>query len=121
MNNIIKEQLKLLTKNLEYQVDDVESNTLPDSFSNITFKKNTSQTSECLDRMVVFQDYIVHPYDGFDFHTKFNNDVPPPENVMYGYIEKETEKMYFFNLTSSDKTKHWRGWCPRKSCSVEIK
>lgn len=120
MNKIIAEQLNML-KNLEFQVDGIPSKEFPDSFSEVTFIKNGTQLADTSDKIVTFADYIINPYEGFDFHKKFNHDVPPPEQLMYGIIEKETEKMYYFNLKNSDGTKHWMGWCPKKSCKVTVK
>lgn len=68
---------------------------------------------------VIFADYIIKPFEGFDFHTKFNNNIAPPENIMYGEIIQTTEKMYKFKLKTSDGSKHWEGWCPKKSCRLE--
>lgn len=122
MNNIIIEQLNMLkNQNLDFQIDGKLSKEFPDFFSEVTFKRNGNQLVDTSNKIVTFMDYIVKPYEGFDFHKKFNNDVPPPEKVMVGIIEKETERMYYFNLRSEDGTKQWRGWCPRKSCSVTVK
>ncbi len=68
---------------------------------------------------VAFEKYFVDGYSGFDFHDKFNNGISPPEYVMYGKIERETEKMYVLDLISEDGTKKWHGWCPKKCCKIE--
>lgn len=116
MNKTILTQLNML-KTLEFQVDGKSSKEIPESFSNIVFLKNGNKKliSEIT---VVFKDYIVKPYQGFDFHDKFNKGVPPPEKIMFGCILKETEKMYFLKLRTKDNSKTWSGWCPRKSLEI---
>ena len=67
---------------------------------------------------VTFEDYIIKPFEGFDFHQKFNNNQPPTDKIMYGNIIKETEKMFYFDIHSELKERQWQGWCPKKSCKV---
>ena len=118
MNKIILDQLNMLT-NLEFLIDGQPAREFPDSFSNITFKKNGTQLTDTSDKIVTFSHYIIKPFEGFDFHKKFNGDVPPPEELMYGIIEKETDKMYYLNLRTADGQKRWKCWCPKKSCKIQ--
>ena len=106
-----------MLKTLEFQVDGKASKDFPESFSEIVFKKSSVEMVDKSVKTVVFEDYIGKPFDGFDFHKKFNKDVPPPEKVMEGIILKETEKMYYFKLKSVSG-KVWQGWCPKKSCKL---
>ena len=63
-------------------------------------------------------DYIVKPYEGFDFHDKFNGGLPPYQKVMYGKIIKETDKMYQLVARTADGFKIWAGWVPKKSMRI---
>ena len=67
---------------------------------------------------VTFEDYMVHPFKGFDFNDRFNFGIPPFERVMYGKIVEQTEKMYKFELHTEQSLEKWVGWCPKKSCKV---
>lgn len=118
MNKAIKEQLEML-KNLEFQVDGKPSSDFPDSFSNITFYKSNRKIEDNSEKTFVFADYIVTPFEGFDFHKKFNKDVPPPEKVMVGVIVRETDKMYYLKVRNSTNSSYWEGWCPKKSCTIQ--
>lgn len=120
MNKAVIEQLQML-KNLEFQVDGKPSKEFPDSFSEVVFKRSGIQLADTSDKIFSFKDYIVTPFEGFDFHDKFNKGVAPPELVMYGIIEKETEKMYFISVKNADGTKRWKGWVPKKSVTVTVK
>lgn len=115
MNKVIMDQLEML-KTLEFQVDGKPSKDFPESFSEIVFLKNGKQLTNQLENTFKFENYIVKPFQGFDFHDKFNKGIAPPEIVMSGYIDRETEKMYYLKLHSLDKI--WEGWCPKKSVTI---
>ena len=114
MNKVLLEQLNML-KTLEFQVDGESLKDFPESFSEVTFFKSDKNLSDCSEKIFKFEDYIIKPYNGFDYHDKFNKGVPPPEKVMQGCIIKETEKMYYLRLHSTFSNKTWEGWCPKKS------
>jgi hypothetical protein len=114
MNKVLLEQLNML-KTLEFQVDGESLKDFPESFSEVTFFKSDKNLSDCSEKIFKFEDYIIKPYNGFDYHDKFNKGVPPPEKVMQGCIVKETEKMYYLRLHSTFNNKTWEGWCPKKS------
>lgn len=117
MNKVILDQLDML-KTLEFQVDGKPSKDFPESFSEIVFSKSGKNLIDVTEKTFSFEKYIVQPYEGFDFHDKFNKGVAPPEQVMQGYVVKETEKMYYLKLHSSLSNKIWEGWCPKKSVKV---
>jgi hypothetical protein len=117
VNKIILEQLDML-KTLEFQVDGKPSKDFPESFSEIVFSKSGVKLLDVSEKTFSFEKYIVQPYEGFDFHDKFNKGVAPPEQVMMGCVVKETEKMYYLKLHSSYSDKTWEGWCPKKSVKV---
>ena len=119
MNKLILEQLQML-KNLEFQVDGKPSKEFPDSFSKVLFKHTgNEELKDSSDKIIVFADYMVNPYEGFDFHKKFNSNNPPPEVVMYGVVLRETEKMYYLKLRTKDGQKSWLGWSPKKSVRIQ--
>ena len=117
MNKTIFEQLDML-KTLEFQVDGNPSKDFPESFSEIVFFKSGKNLEDVSEKTFSFESYIVKPYAGFDFHDKFNKGIAPPEQVMNGFIVKETEKMYYLKLHSNLTNKIWEGWCPKKSVKV---
>ena len=119
MNKIILDQLNALKKTLEFQVDGKPSKDFPEFFSEVTFLKSGSDLVDTRDKTFIFEDYIIRPFEGFDFHDKFNNGIAPPEKVMVGKIIKETEKMYFIEAESLFDIKTWKGWVPKKSVKID--
>lgn len=117
MNKTILEQLDML-KTLEFQVDGKPSKDFPESFSEIVFFKSGKNLEDVSEKTFSFENYIIKPYAGFDFHDKFNKGIAPPEQVMNGFIVKETEKMYYLKLHSNLTNKIWEGWCPKKSVKI---
>jgi hypothetical protein len=116
MNDILRKQLDLLVDR-EKIIDGKSEKEIPDSFSEIVFKKQITVKSN-FEIKVIFADYIVKPFPGFDFHDKFNGGIAPPNKKMFGKIIKETEKMYKFDLQSESGSNHWIGWTPKKSVEV---
>lgn len=88
---------------------------VPDYFKEVIIPKSATLPMTV---KVEFADYIVKPFDGFDFHDKWNNGIPPFGKVMYGDILKETDGMWYFELHPLSNFNTWRGWCPKKSCTV---
>ena len=117
MNNTIKQQLEML-KTLEFEVDGVSVKDIPESFSEIVFKSTQKEIKVDMEKTFIFEDYMIKPFKGFDFHDKFNQGVPPPEKTMKGIILKETEKMYYVKLSSYTSNATWIGWTPKKSVRV---
>lgn len=120
MNNTIKQQLDML-KTLEFQVDGKPSKDFPEFFNEVIFKKNIADIKlyDTSEKQIVFKDYFIHPFEGFDFHQKFNKGAEPPTDaVMYGTILKETDKMFYLKVHTFDAKKFWEGWCPKKSCTI---
>lgn len=119
MNKIIKEQLERL-KEYVCEVDGKFTSQITDDFTTVKFRDAKAAkvfTPSANHITVVFQDYIITPYAGFDLHTKFNGGVAPPSKQMTGSVLKETEKMLYLNLVDSSGAV-WVGWCPKKSCSI---
>lgn len=116
MNKILKEQLKKLTT-AHFEVDGKTEKDFPESFSEVLFFKKSKIDANML--KVIFEDYIIDPFPGFDFHSKWNNNIKPYSKIMYGKIVDETKGMYKFELHSESSDKIWIGWCPKKSCTIE--
>lgn len=114
-HKFIHEQLSKLSQ-IRHCVDGVEQSGFPEEFNNVIFYKNTSSNGDKV--RVTFMDYIIKPFEGFDFHEKWNNNIPPPSKVMFGEIVEERERMYKFKLHPPTSPAIWEGWCPKKSCTV---
>ena len=117
MNNVLLDQLnRLIDNGRKAKIGGKYIDTIPETMDAVVFEgKEAPAVKEV---RVIFEDYFVHPYKGFDFHTSLNQ-TPPPEKVMYGQIVRETEKMYAFSLHPEDSLELWVGKCPKKSCRVE--
>ena len=110
-----------MTETLKNELDKLSSLNPITKGDSIFFKKvGQTVTTTSQQYRVIFADYIVKPFEGFDFHTKFNNDIAPPTTIMVGTIEQSTDKMYKFKLSTLDGLKTWEGWCPKKSCRLEL-
>lgn len=111
-------QLKKLS-NQRYSVNN-SSNSLDEYFTEVVFNKkgNDNDGNNGMVK-IVFEDYIITPFNGFDFHDKWNNGVAPYSRVMYGKIVQETKGMYKFEAHSESSDKEWVGWCPKKSCTIK--
>lgn len=146
MNKAIIEQLNML-KTLEFQVDGKPSKDFPESFSEVVFKKNSTNIVDTSMQLFNFADYMVKPFDGFDFHKNFNKGSITPLKFMQGQIMRETDKMYYIKARGySLPTKvcghcleqgnfdtvcnnckqqmpiienvYWEGWSPKKACKI---
>lgn len=114
-SKFLKEQLDKIAKDgIEFDVDGVNADSIPDTFDTITFHKNNNEAI-C---KVTFSEYIVHPFEGFDLHDKWNNGIAPIQSTMYGDVIEETEKMYHLKVYDEQFENVWLGWCPKKSCVV---
>lgn len=117
MTEILKNQLDRL-RDFKHSVDGVDTAEFPDNFSEIVFYADKSGRSNTPKIKVVFESYVVNPFDGFDLHDKFNNGQPPYDRVMYGEIVKETPKMYLLRVFTETTGKEWTGWCYKKCCQI---
>lgn len=120
MNPLIKQQLNRLAVVYRATADGVFTQTIPDTAKKVIFLSANTQSESKPKYRVTFESYFVMGFPGFDFHEKFNKGVAPPSVVMYGEIVRETEKMYYFKLKGETGTVHWEGYCPKKSCKVQL-
>lgn len=107
MSEIINKQIEQLLK-LNHEVCD----------DGIIFKRKNVVTPH-REKTVVFENYIINPFPGFDLHEKWNNGIAPPSKIMYGDILKETTGMYYLSLHTETDNQSWQGWCPKKSCHIK--
>lgn len=108
MDKILQQQLSILKSKFRFeQTEDGAILFVHDG-------QNSPQST----KKVVFEDYFITGFPGFNFHDKYNNGVAPPSRVMYGDIIKETEKMYQVRVHTSSSDKSWTGWVPKKSCTI---
>jgi hypothetical protein len=114
MDDIVRNQLDMVS-NMKFTVDNDSEKGLNEPFSEVVFNK-VSVSKDSI--KVIFEDYFINPYPGFDFHERFHNKTPPYAQIMYGKIEKETDKMYYFKVHSDVSSRIWEGYCPKKSCKV---
>ena len=111
-NNQINQLIRKYPYTIERESEDENSPVV-----SVTFYRNENLQEES-EIKVVFQDYFITGFPGFDFHTKYNNNIAPYERIMYGKIIDEKTNMYKFDLHNEACTKHWVGWCPKKSCTI---
>ena len=145
MHKILTEQLDLL-KMYKFTVDGKISTEIPDDFDSIIFYK-TGNSPTMQEKQIIFKDYMVKPFTGFDFNVKFNKGINPPLLVMFGEVIKESDKMYYIKVHAKEmlttacthcftpgtvnllcdnckqlfkdiNTIHWEGWVPKKSCTI---
>ena len=118
LNKTILEQLNLL-KELNFNIDGIDTDVIPSDFSKIVFYKSDKQLNSLIGSNVtiVFEKYILKSYMD-DFHNKFNNGCRPTQLIMHGKILKETEKMYYIDVVDNKNESNFVGWIPKKSMRV---
>ncbi|WP_300924666.1 hypothetical protein [uncultured Clostridium sp.] len=99
MNEYIEEQLKK-TKTVSFYNKDGKQITL-DNLKDKTYliikQKDFSNKQEDL-LLFTFEDYLIKPFNGFDFHEKFNRGINIPLKVMQGRILRTVGKMYYIKV-----------------------
>lgn len=108
----------MMSKIIDEQLDKLKNYAQTKDGDSIIFHRKNSYNCK-KEKAVVFEDYILHPFPGFDLHEKWNNGIAPPERTMYGDILKETTGMYLMSLHTETSGKSWTGWCPKKSCRIK--
>ena len=113
--SVLKKQLQMLS-NYKALVDSDQNKCILDAEDSIIFYKQEKSNNNI---KIIFENYFIYPFEGFDFHDKYNKGIPPYSKEMVGKILKETEKMYYFKGHSLTDPKIWEGWVPKKSCIVK--
>ena len=99
MNEYIKEQLKKTKAASFYDKNgkQISLNNLNDQTVLIIKQKDYDSKKEDL-MLFTFEDYLVKPFENFDFHIKFNKGINIPLTVMQGRIIRTVGKMYYVKL-----------------------
>ena len=115
MNELIKKELQnckvALIPNLD---DDATLLLIPKGTRNCTeivFEKGKFYK-------VRFANYIVHPYEGFNLHIQWNNNIPPKEDIMNVEVLEIMGKMIKLNCTGCEHNSVWVGWVPISSVTI---
>lgn len=64
---------------------------------------------------IIVEDYIVHPFDGFDLHTQWNGGKVPTDNCMNIEVLEVMGKMVKVHSCGVNDRSIWIGWLPSKS------
>lgn len=99
MNELIKEQL-LKTKCVSFY--DKEGQQVPfneiDKQDTLIVKPKKPRASSDSLLLFTFEDYLIKPFSGFDFHERFNKGINIPLKVMQGKIIRTIGKMYYIKV-----------------------
>ena len=83
MNEILKQQImQILKTGARFKVNGVLERDFPESFSSVVFMREEHHKEEN-EIKVIFENYFITGFPGFDFHDKWNNGVAPYDKVMY--------------------------------------
>lgn len=94
----------------------------------ITIERVNSVSEICLHEggfyLIELADYIIHPYDGFDLHVNWNNNIVPSDKYMKCECIKIMGNMIKINGVGFDYDRGidlnsvWSGWVPIKSMRI---
>ena len=119
MNEIIKEQLKLLKV--------AELPEFDDSTTEITIPKQEAKeyninVGKCY--LIELENYIINPPETFTLHINWNNNIIPKDKYMKVEIVGIMGKMVKVNgvgydfVNKLDLNTMWEGWLPRKAITI---
>ncbi len=96
MNNFLNNQLQKTTQVSFYKKDGtlLSKSELKDQDILIIKAKDYKENI----KLFTFQTYLINPFEGFDFHVKFNKGKNIPLKVMQGQILKTVGKMYYIKV-----------------------
>lgn len=96
MNEYIEEQLKKARAVSFYDKDgnQISLDNLSDQTYLIVKQKDFSKKQDEV-LLFTFEDYLIKPFSGFDFHEKFNRGINIPLKVMQGKIIRTVGKMFY--------------------------
>lgn len=108
MNRFIEEQLNKVTIPIEKIADN--------KFLVRRQSKVTPSDFEVGYHYVIeVEDYIVHPFKGFNLHETWNGGVVPTDRKMHAEVTKVLDKMVCIKAVGVNDGKAWAGWLPKKS------
>lgn len=96
MNSFLEEQLKKTKQVTFYNEDNIPISKDELKDQNILIIK--SKDFKPKEYLFTFESYLVNPFEGFDFHIKFNKGNNIPLKVMQGTILKTVGKMYYIKV-----------------------
>ncbi len=113
MNKYIKEQLnKCKVAKVPYFDDNTTELSIPFDTSNLIpgeFYINMEYNIEV-------EDYIIHPFPGFNLHDNYNNGIVPTDKFMHIKVLKDMGKMMQIMAIGLNDGQGWSGYLPKKSC-----
>ena len=122
MNPLIKAQLDKI-KHIPLPEYDEDTTHLIIPKHGVTPLKNL-ELKEGKYYLIMVEDYIIKPFDGFTLHDNWNRGIPPK----YKYLKVEILKIMgnmvnvnsigFDNESKQDIMDSWVGWLPRKSITA---
>lgn len=120
MNDIIKTQLSLCGV---AKVPD-----FTDKTTHIIIPKTDTKKSEDISvgkqYILELAQYIIKPYDGFDLHKNWNNNIPPKDKYLKCKCVQTMGKMLkvdgvgFDVLHGTETSNTWTGWLPQKGVTI---
>lgn len=122
---------------IKKELDSVKKIVLPefsDTDLNISIPKNLSEKKEPVDIFksvetvkdyilngsykIRLMNYIVHPYNGFDLHKQWNNNIVPQEYVYNIRVIRVMGKMIKIDGIGCEQGTRWCGWIPKISAEI---
>ena len=64
------------------------------------------------------KDYIIHPYEGFNLHSQWNNNIIPKDDTMNIHVLQTMGKMIKVNGIGIHTNTPWIGWLPKSSFQI---
>ena len=68
--------------------------------------------------LIIVEEYIIKPYNGFTLHDNWNNGIIPTDKQMEIKVEQIMGKMVKVSAVGYNDRKPWNGWLPRKSIHI---
>ena len=119
MNEIIKEQLKLLKV---AELSEFDDNTTEITIPKQEAKEYNINIGKCY--LIELENYIINPPETFTLHINWNNNIIPKDKYMKVEIVGIMGKMVKVNgvgydfVNKLDLNTMWEGWLPRKAITI---
>lgn len=119
MNEIIKEQLKLLKVT---ELPEFDDNTTEITIPKQEAKEYNINVGKCY--LIELENYIINPPETFTLHINWNNNIIPKDKYMKVEIVGIMGKMVKVNgvgydfVNKLDLNTMWEGWLPRKAITI---
>lgn len=118
MNPLIKKQLEKLKFLIgRWDENTTKINILQNEAGSLYLKQGMCY-------LIKVEDYIVHPFDGFNLHDNWNKGTHPNHIFMKCEVEQIMGKMVKVNTVGYDYQNQldtndiWSGWLPEKSIKI---